>query len=185
MYAHEYHHWLGCRAEAWGKMGGTNTSNLFSPLFLYLVEREWRRGREGEKAVLKFQTIAVLRTGTGHLMPSYKPQCGEECSQGIAWLLLIVLIRGWFCFCESRKTFPRSIVCQSPSFCIHSPRYLLTKLGQESCSTCCALHSLTQRLMLCRLKLADCYVPHVHLSMPSTAQWYLLLLRMKLGWVKN
>lgn len=165
----------GGMAKAWGMVSVTWVSSF--PFFSCVGRRM------GKLPAAKLHQHPGM--GDVHFMLSYKPQCGEECSQGIAWLLLIVLIHGWFCFCESRKTFPRSTVCQSPSFCIHSPRYLLTKLGQESCSTCCALHSLTQRLMLCRLKLADCYVPHVHLSMPSTAQWYLLLLRMKLGWVKN
>lgn len=77
------------KAEAGGKMNGTNTSNFpfltFSPV--------WGKSgaaKEEEETAPRCQTTLVPRHGSVHLMSSLKPQCGE-CSKGIASVVLVVL----------------------------------------------------------------------------------------------
>lgn len=150
------------REGGWAKCSHFSFSSLFSCI---QPEVAWERGSEGGRASYYQVSNCISTQGWGifswcHLrnfdVKKNVLKILFECFDSSE--LLGLLLQGW------EKIFPKSIGWQCAPQCIHSPRYLLSKLRQE----CFLNYSVLQLLIWYSVSSTGLHV----LSCPLDAPWH-------------
>lgn len=113
---------------------------FFSPLSVLFFLFSWSASGEEKWTTPCYQTTSAPGAREWSFDTILESRCGEECSKGVTWVVLIVLRRCRLCCTGVKKIFQRSIGWPRSLQCASIDSDSAAKLDQESWPTYFAFH---------------------------------------------